>query len=93
VNSNVLLCFISISHTMSPEEERNLYQWMGKAGGLIVGLTHFFTPRDTEEKRAALVERIRGLGFDQPVDIYPTKEWLGGFAPNHIVFFPKQSGH
>jgi SAM-dependent methyltransferase len=84
-----LLCFISISHSMSAEEEAKLYATIAQADGVIIGLTHFFVPRQTVEERKPLIERICKHGFNAPLDIYPTTEWVRNFTPNHIVFFPK----
>ena len=90
IRQDTVLCFPTLSNTTTPEEDARIFDAIGEAGGVILGLDYFFIRRRTDAERQALVEQLRARGFEAPVPVSVTTEDRQGFPPNRIVFMRKQ---
>lgn len=86
VDEGTLLAFPTISTRIDDQLEREIFQAMQRAAGVILSVRDFFRNRPDPADQDALVVRIRDLGFAAPVIVRAWDEIDMGFPPDRIVF-------
>jgi hypothetical protein len=88
LDADTLVAFPTLSATTTAEQETQILDAIGLAGGVILSMEHFFRRRTSDEQEA-LLSQIRSRGFDEPVEVISWAEREMGFNANRVVFLKR----
>ena len=91
VDSETIVAFPTLSWTIDAAQEKQIFDALRAAGGVILSTYDFFRHRAELAEREELVAQIRARGFDAPVVVREWDVWDQGFRPDQIVFMKRSA--